>query len=202
MKSTSPVPSRLSVPPRWGVPVPGLSACKPLFRLTAVVGDDDDEPPQAAARSDRAPSTVVATVIFVWDRFGAALAAGGRVALEIEPAPDSRAWPARHRAKVGASDRPTALTPLEDVAVVAGAPRTCPSTDPRRFWPGRRDRAGRGSAWSSEVRLSLPAWPPPGADLARAWRPWLLTGLAGRSAERGRHARPDGRRRAFLAEIS
>src|SRR5215471_9468007 len=109
MKSTSPVPSRLSVPPRCGVPVPGLSACTPLFRLTAVDGDDDgdDGPPQAAARSDSAPSPVTATVIFVRP-----LAAGRRVAIEIWPAPDSRAWLARHRAIVGPSDRPTALTPL------------------------------------------------------------------------------------------
>src|SRR5215469_16710114 len=105
MKSTSPVPSRLSVPPRCGVPVPGLTACTPLFRLTAVDGDDDG-PPQAAARSDRAPSPVTATVIFVRACFGAALAAGGRVAVEM-PAPESRAWPARHRAIVGQSDRPT-----------------------------------------------------------------------------------------------
>src|SRR5262249_14850199 len=124
MKSTSPVPSRLSVPPRCGVPVPGLTACKPLFRLTPVVGDDDDDdgPPQAAARSDRAPSPVTATVIFVRACFGAVLAAGGRVAVEMWPAPDDRAWPARHRAIVGQSDRPTALTPLAEVAVVAGAP--------------------------------------------------------------------------------
>src|SRR5215813_4618384 len=67
MKSTSPVPSRLSVPPRCGVPVPGLIACTPLFRLTAVDGDDEDDdgPPQAAARSDSAPNPVTATVILV-----------------------------------------------------------------------------------------------------------------------------------------
>src|SRR5215472_4566267 len=108
MKSMSPVPSRLSVPPRCGAPVPGLSACRPLFRLTTVDGDDD-VPPQAAATSERAPSPVIATVILVRACLGAALAAGGRVTVEMLPAPDSRVWRARHRAIVGHSDRPTAL---------------------------------------------------------------------------------------------
>src|SRR5262245_36848174 len=68
MKVTSPVPTRLSVPPFWAAPVPGLSPCRPLFRLTlppAFGPVDDVEPPHAATASATAASPETASELRV-----------------------------------------------------------------------------------------------------------------------------------------
>src|SRR5215472_5176765 len=203
MKSTSPTPTRLSVPPFWGAPLPGLRAWTPLLRLVVV----DElflffpavEPPQAAAVIASTARPVTATVIFTRGRPTALTPSVDMRLLQLRPetAPPSTGrrlgvsgglmrWLTRSRVEPRHPSGPAAR-PVRWLRRGCGHPACArsPTHDGPQSWP--RPRGGSRSPRCSGRRRAGLALPPRGRSAPPGEQP---SPAAGRAAVRVRPLPP------------